>query len=322
MLSPLRFVCANDDHQTFTCITPSNYYIFSVTPFKIHYSKSISEFSIGSAATCSGYRLIAISGLPADPQFDTKCVIIYDHSKEKQDVFYNRFPNHILSMRVSPVFFICAFHDHIEVWQIETCQRLHQISNAVNVHAPIDISSDFRYLSCSGTTPLEVAVCSLLDFNTNQYKAADNQVSLVKFSQNDRYFATTSSAGHAIKVWNPDSGECVAKFKRGNTASVIHSIDFSPTNDFIAVISQNGTLHFFDMRNRKSGGSVSTVRSMHRISLEDTSFTHVAWLTKNRVAVTSLEGKMIVFTIDDGTCQEVAREQVMFYLKLIEMNSS
>ena len=314
MLSPLRYVCLNDDKETFTCIFPTRYDIFSCIPFKIHFSKDFSDISLGLGATCNGYRFIAVSGLPADPIFDTKSVCVFDHSLSNPEIFRDSFSQHILSLKLTPNLLICAFYDHLEIWNMESHQKIHNISSAINVHAPCDISNDFRYLATSGLSNLDLNLCSFLDFNSKQIHAADNPISLVKFSKKDRLLATTSSAGHVVKVWNPENGECYAKFRRGNTASVIHSIDFSPDNNYLAIFSQNGTLHFFDIKKPNN----STVRSIHRISLENLTSCLIAWITNNKIALLSMDGKMILLTIDESNCHEIGRENIHFLNKIIE----
>ena len=316
MLSHLRHLCVNDDKFTFTVVFPSQYHMFQCSPFKLILTKSFNDISLGSCSTCSGTRFIAISGLPADPLFDTKCVRIIDHNQDTT-IFSHSFEQHILSMKITPTILACAFHDHIEIWQITDHQRLHLYRHGINVHAPCDISSDFSYIVHSGTTPTDIAISSLLDLSVRTFHAADNPVSLLKFSKKDKLLATTSSAGHAIKIWDVVSGKCVAKFKRGNTATVIHSMDFSPDNNFVAVFSQNGTLHFFDNRNRTTGGSVPTIRSMHRIALNDMTAAVVSWFQQNKIAVLSMDGNMIVITVDEK-CHEIGREQVQFMQRIFE----
>ena len=317
MISPLRHLCINDDRSSFTVVFPSQYHMFKCSPFSLILTKSFSDISLGSCTTCNGTRFIAISGLPADPTFDTKCVRIYDHNQNDFLIFSHSFEHHILSMKITPTLLICAFHDHLEIWQIAQHQQVHNYKHGINVHAPCDVSNDYKYIVHSGTTPTDIAIGSLLDLSVRIFHAADNPVSLLKFSKTDKLLATTSSAGHAIKIWDPDTGECVAKFKRGNTATVIHSMDFSPDNNFVAVFSQNGTLHFFDNRNRKSGGNVSTVRSMHKIAMADMNSAIVSWFQQNKIAVLSMDGNMIVITIDEN-CHEIGREQVQFMQRIFE----
>lgn len=322
MLCPLRYLSVNDDKMTFTAVFPTQYHMFSYSPFTVHLSRIFDDISLSMATTCCGTRYIAVNGLPADPRFNSKHVKIFDHSKEKDpQIFYHQFEQYVLSMKITPQLLFCAFHDHVEVWDIAEHQKIHHLPNGINVHAPCDVSSDYKFLASAGPTPTELSITSLVDHTQRHISVADNPLSLVRFSKTESLLATTSSSGHAIKIWDPASGEVVAKFKRGIRANVIHSVDFSPDNEFVVVFTQNGTLHFFDNRNRKSGGSVATVRSVHRISLGESQASIVSWVARNKVAILSMDGTMIVLTLDDQ-CHEIGREQILFMRRILEFVST
>ncbi|OHT04256.1 hypothetical protein TRFO_28308 [Tritrichomonas foetus] len=326
MISPLRFIFINDDQETVTCILPTQYTIFSVNPFSLKYSKDNFGFSLGSAATCLGYRFLAFSGLPADPEFDTRQVCIFDHDKkdlkEKENpiIFRQKYEMHILSMRITPELLIVAFHQHIEIWDIKSNQPLQQLPTALNVHAPCDITSDYKLLAVAGGDIYSVSLCLLDDRKARSLRAADDTVSLVKFSHKPGLLAATSADGKIVRVFETSSPNfgCIGKFKRGNTASVIHSIDFSPNNNFLVIVSQNGTLHFFDLRNKPPSASPPTVRSSHKISLGQQAISYILWQTPSQIIVLTMDGQMMCISIDENNCHEVGREHILFMRRLCD----
>lgn len=286
MFSTIRSIFINDDRNTFTCVFPSLYSIFTISPFKVLYSKSLKQNNktIGSVATCSGWRFIALSGLPADPYFDMRSILIRDHSKLPKeafennnnnnnikddvdiDIFSHAFNQNILSFRIAPDFLICGFFNHVEIWQISRSEQISNIKHGINIHAPICNSNDFMMLACTGTTPLELSflhftlkVDNVLDSVNNDdndvqvsisrtIKVADDPITIIKFSPDNQLLALASSTGYNIQILRTDTYTVIAKFKRGRTATVIYSLDFSPNCDFLVTISQKSTLHFFDLR--------------------------------------------------------------------------
>ncbi|OHT00513.1 hypothetical protein TRFO_32741 [Tritrichomonas foetus] len=313
IISTLRSVFINDDKTTFTAVFPSQYNMFTITPFQIILTESMKpkNITIGSAATCCGTRFIAVTGLPADPHFDTRSVLVRDHTLDDRDIFRHAFDQHILALRITPDSLICSFYDHVEIWNLSSSEKVHSIKHAINVHAPLDVSPNFSIMACTGSSPIDLNIFNLKTHESATFRAADNPVSLVSFSENGEYYATTSSAGHAIKVWRTDNNACAAKFKRGTTASVIYSFDFSPSNKFIAILTQNSTLHFFDMR--KIGGSaVLTGRVAHRINIGDQSIAHISWFAETQIAIVTMEGRLINIALDEGNYREVGREQILF----------
>lgn len=318
MISPLRFIFINDDNSSFTCVFPSQYCVFSCNPFELKYSKDNIGISLGSAATCCGYRYIALSGLPADPEFDTRHVCVMDHTLNEPVIFKHQFSQHILSLRVTPQYLVCVFHQHIEIWELDTGEPFFQLTCAVNVYAPCDLSNDYQLLAVSGKEITSFCLCNLTDHQGIHIPAADEAVSLIKFSKKRQFMATTSSDGKMVRVFELESNQCIGKFKRGNTASVIFSIDFSPNNNFMAVISQNGTLHFFDLRNKTPMPSVPTIRSFEKISIGQQLVSYIAWFAPNQIALLSMEGHMFKITIDEHSCKELGREQIMFMRRILE----
>lgn len=287
MFPTIRSIFINDDKNSFTCVFPSLYSIFSINPFKVLYSKSLKpkNITVGSAATCCGWRFLALTGLPADPYFDMRSVLVRDHAKltsvtnenENEnnqgkddciDIFSHAFNQNILSLRITPDFLICGFFNHVEVWQISRSEQIGLIKHGINIHAPLCNSSDFMTFACTGTTPLELSFLqfqlkvdngNFLDSvnSTNNdvqvcinrtVKAADDPITIVKFSQDNQLLALTCTTGYAIQVLRTDTCSVIAKFKRGRTATVIYSMDFSPNCDFLCAITQKSTLHFFDLR--------------------------------------------------------------------------
>ncbi|KAH0790037.1 svp1-like protein 2 [Histomonas meleagridis] len=259
--------------------------------------------------TCCGYRYLAFSGLPADPEFDTRHVCIMDNTLSEPIIFQHKCEEHILSMRVTPDYLLLAFHQHVELWDISGKQLIKSFSTGLNIHAPCDITNDFTVMAFAGEDPMNIRAFFVSEQKMTEFKAADDTVSLMKFSPTGTYLATTSTDGKIVQVFDTKNHICIGKFKRGHMSSVIHSIDFSPNGDFMAIISQNGTLHFFDLRIRKS----STISAFHRITIGALVLSQISWYSPSQIAVMTMKGEMINIAIDPETCHEVGREQKVFY---------
>lgn len=167
MISNPSSVFINDDLVSFTCVFPTQYSILSISPFNVlnTYSLKRKNISIGAAATCCGSRYIAVSGQPADPEFDTRSILVRDHSRlsnpqvindNEIDIFRYAFDQHLLSFRLTPQFLICSFYNHTEVWDIQKSQRFQLIKHSINIHAPLCVSPSFDIITCTGTNPTDL----------------------------------------------------------------------------------------------------------------------------------------------------------------------
>lgn len=312
----------NDNKSTFICsVFPAKIYVFKIDPFEIikniskepNISKELKGVSINSLSSCQGHKFIAFSGLPADPHFDTRSIMVLDTEIENPNIFKHAFQAHILSHRVTPDAVFIAFYDHIEIWNYMGMMKC-SIDTAVNVHAPLDISANFQYAAFAGTHNLDLCHYSILSAQQYQFHAADNPVSIVRFSGDPSFFATTSSAGHTIKIWNASTAECMAKLKRGNTATVIYSFDFSPNNKFVVVLTKDAILHFFAL---KVSSKSPTYRAFHKINLGEVAISQMTWFDNNKIAIVMMDGKLLMLTLDDN-CQEVGRQNIRYMQRIQE----
>lgn len=322
MRSGLRFAYVNDDHKTFTCIFPSHYCVFQCNPVSLVLSRPNLALSLGSATTCSGYRYIAVSGLPADPDFDTRHVAVFDHSSEDRIIFKHKFTQHILSMRITPKILIVAFYSRVDIWDIETKTQLSSMETGVNVRAPVDVSAgDTTCVAFTGRDTSMIAVYKIQNVDIRSVQAADAAVSLIRFSRNGALLASTSANGKVVWIISTADCKCVGKFKRGNTVSVIHSIEFSPCSRFLAIASKNGTIHFFDLSVCKSSSSPPSMRSFHTISLGHAVTAHLAWGEPGVLSVMTMDGQIMNISIDPVECVEVGRQNVKFIRRALEQST-
>jgi WD40 repeat protein len=328
--SPLRHLFFNDDQKTFICLYafPAQYHILSISPFDIVKTQSLRHRTFGGCATARGFEYVALTGLPADPHFDTRSVLVVQHCDPHSDaveLFAHEFEQHILTLRVTPDNVVCGFFDHVEAWAFKGACQVLQLRCAVNVHAPLDVSplsADGRFIVCTGeSNPLDVCIHSLLRHENFQARAADNTVSLLTFSARPQYFASASSAGHTIKIWHTESNQCVIKFKRANTTSVIYSVSFSPTNEFLVVLSRDGFLHFFAMEKAVARGAAPTIRAFHSFTIGDISLAFVSWFAPSQIAIINMDGKLIVISVDERNCREFGREEIVFQQRILEKYS-
>lgn len=313
MISPVRFVCVNDDHKSFTCVLHDKYCVFECSPFQFLLPPTELGLSIGTVATCNGHRFLAVNGLPADPDFDTRNIAVFDHEKEgDRCIFRQEFSEHVLSMKITPAHLAVAFHRHVELWDLESGAKLKEFPTAVNVHAPLDASRDSRFFAFTGQEALSMSILDLSKSQLNNVRAADDTLSIVHFSNDGKLLATASADGKIIRVFDTTTRGCIGKFKRGTTASLIHSIEFSPDNHFMVIVSQSGTLHFFDLQGHAPSNSPPTLRSMQKASVKQNVVSHLIWSETGLLSIVMMDGEMINMSLDERTLKEIGTEQITF----------
>ena len=62
-----------------------------------------------------------------------------------------------------------------------------------------------------------------------------------------RLFATTSTRGTLVRVWDSASGKLVKEFRRGTDKADIYGVAFRPDEQELCVWSDKGTVHVFTL---------------------------------------------------------------------------
>jgi WD40 repeat protein len=223
-------------------------------------------------------------------------------------------------MRLTPAVLIVVFHQHVEIWDIPNGTPRQKLETAVNVYAPCAVSNDFALMAVAGKDQLSLAVATPSGSDLRPLRAADDTVSMTHFSRDGKFLAAVSIDGRMVRVFETQNLLCIGRFKRGNTTTMIHSVDFSPKGDFFAIISQNGTIHFFDLRNKPPTKSPPTIPACQKISVGQSCVGHLMWGEPGllSVMIQNAEGQLLNIAIDEQNCREVGREQILVVRRVQE----
>ena len=310
MFSPIRSLCFNDDRQTFTIVLPSQYKIFRCDPFGPIFSRDCEELSLGGAATCNGYRLIALTGSPSPAPFNSKSIRVFDH-QNGQVTFDHQFPDHVLTMALSTDTVVCAMHCKIEVWNTRMNNCVYSFTTGLNVHVPLCLSKDARSLLTAGDRANQVSFYRNMgaDLRHNTFVAEDSPVSLVKFSDNYQYFATAAFKGATIRIWEYFSTNCVGILARDDREDIIQTMDFSPNSQFFACCNKDGIVKVFNITRKSNNPSRPMIPACSCKLSDGVHMPRICWLSNELIGVITLEGESYRLTFT-GTSLE--KEEASF----------
>ncbi|OHS95948.1 hypothetical protein TRFO_37918 [Tritrichomonas foetus] len=307
MISPIRSLCFNDDRQTFTIILPSQYRIFRCDPFGMIFTRECDDLSLGCAATYNGYRYIALAGSPSSQAFNSKSVRIFDH-QTGQTTFEHVFQEHILNIALGSGIIVCCMHLKVEIWNINENAILHKFENGLNVHIPLALSRDSSNVLMAGATMKRVSLHKNVlptsgSLKTYSFVADEAAVSLIRFSDNGNYFATAAFNGNCIRIWDCSNLCTVAVLDRGPKDDIIQTMDFSPSDDFFASCSKDGTIRIFDIR-RKVPNATKKMSPACSTNLEQQLYMpRICWLNSMIIGITTLEGDYYKFTFNGSSIE-------------------
>lgn len=302
MISPIRSLCFNDDHETFTIVLPSQYRVFRCDPFGMILGREMEEYSLGQVATYDGYRFLALTGSPSPPDFNSKCIKIFDHSTG-QICFEHQFNDHILSMKLGDGIVVINTHCRIEIWNTNTKELYNSFEIGLNVHCPIAINPESRVIICSGQDDKKVSICTnIRDRNINRKNCVVEEkgisISLVAYNRSGSLFAVATFGGEKIYIFDSLMVNCITTLDRGNSGDIIQTVDFSPNDNYLASCSKDGEVRIFDVRKTTRGASLLQA-PIAKTKLSSVTMPRICWMKNEIIGVTSLEGDFYKLTLKD-----------------------
>lgn len=109
-------------------------------------------------------------------------------------------------------------------------------------------------MACPGLNKGQVRV-ELYDLGTTKFISAhDSELASLQLTLDGTQLATASEKGTLIRVYDTAKATLLHEFRRGADRAQIYSIAFAPTNDFLAVTSDKGTVHVYSVPAKASIG--------------------------------------------------------------------
>lgn len=82
-----------------------------------------------------------------------------------------------------------------------------------------------------------------------EFKAHQNKIKFMAINKQETLLATASERGTIIRIFDITKGTKLYEFRRGTSGTNIQYISFSDDSQFLAVISDRGTIHIYNLKN-------------------------------------------------------------------------
>ena len=290
MISPIRNLCFNDDHQTFTVVLPSQYRIFRCDPFGMIFSRELEDLSLFNVATFSGYRFLALTGSLSPPLFNSKCIRIFDH-QTGEITFNHTFEDHILTLKLGDGIVVINMYMKIQIWNTNTQTMLQNIPIGHNVHCPLSLSPDSNFLLCSGDTDMKVNFCSHIrdNFTKKQVKIEYfGAISLLQFAHDNKTFAETTFSGDSLGIFNSQTLSCFITLDKQSEGDIVQTLDFSPNLEYVATCSKDAIVRIYEIKQKT--GMLNAIPPIVKATLPSVTMPRLSWMTDESIGVISLDG--------------------------------
>lgn len=146
------------------------------------------------------------------------------------------------------------------VYNLEDLRHVYSQDTAPNPEGLLALSPspDSAVLALPGMSMGQVRVQKLDTQRTLMIAAHSSPLSAITLSSTGKVLATASEKGTVIRTFSTADGSKLREFRRGSDPAIIYSLALSKGDqpDWLAVTSDKGTLHVFDISGR--GGTNAT----------------------------------------------------------------
>lgn len=239
------------------------------------------KFQIDSGANVAemlfSTSLVAIVGVGNKPTTSPRRLRILN-TKKKSNICELTFPTAVLSIKLNRKRLVVVLVDQIYIYDISCMKLLHTIETSPNNNALCDLSStDDSILIYPAPGPNVASPFSVNDNNNNNstnkgatsdgthevgtvvlfdalnvaplniIKAHKTDLASISLNSNGTLFATASTKGTIIRIFNTMTGNKVNEFRRGSYSALIHRLTFNLNSSLIVATSDTETVHIFKL---------------------------------------------------------------------------
>ncbi|XP_061338023.1 autophagy-related protein 18a-like [Gastrolobium bilobum] len=240
----------NQDSGCFAAGTDGGFRIYNCDPFREIFRRDFGPGGgVGLVHMLFRCNILAFVGGGSDPRYPVNKVMIWD-DHQSRCIGELSFRSEVKGVRLRRDRIVVVLAHKIFVYNFADLKVLHQIETIANPKGLCDVShvSGNMVLVCPGLQKGQVRVEHYASKRTKFITAHDSRIACFALSQDGRLLATASSKGTLIRVFNTLDGSLLQEVRRGADRAEIYSLAFSHPAQWLAVSSDKGTVHVFNLK--------------------------------------------------------------------------
>ncbi|KAF7817912.1 autophagy-related protein 18a [Senna tora] len=240
----------NQDSGCFATGTNYGFRIFNCDPFRELFRRDFGPGGgIGLVEMLFRCNILAFVGGGTDPLYPINKVMIWD-DHQSRCIGELSFRSEVKGVRLRRDRIVVVLMHKILVYNFDDLKVLHQIETYANPKGLCEVShvSGTMVLVCPGLQKGQVRIEHYASKRTKFIMAHDSRIACFALTQDGRLLATASSKGTLVRVFNTTDGSLLQEVRRGADRAEIQSLAFSATAQWLAVSSDKGTVHVFNLK--------------------------------------------------------------------------
>ncbi|KAB1203063.1 Autophagy-related protein 18a [Morella rubra] len=247
----------NQDQGCFAVGTDRGFRIFNCDPFREIFRRDFEDGGISGVEMLFRCNILALVGGGPHPQYPPSKVMIWD-DHQGRCIGELSFRSDVRSVRLRRDRIVVVLEQKVYVYNFADLKLLHQIETIANPKGLCAVSqlAGSLVLVCPGLQKGQVRVEHYASKRTKFIMAHDSRIACFALTPDGQLLATSSSKGTLVRIFNTVDGTLLQEVRRGADRAEIYSLAFSSTAQWLAVSSDKGTVHVFNLKvNPGSPGS-------------------------------------------------------------------
>lgn len=247
-----HYLSFNQDGSCLACSTEDGFAVYTLptssSPLKLRFARNIGG-SVGGITLYYRTNLLVCWG---GKKYPCNRVVIWDDLQGKS-VFELQYASEVRNVLMSRDRIVVVLNKSVECYAInEDFRQLRYLEQIPTLDNPLGICaiqthSNFPFVLVAPGEEVGTITIRGDGLPGKTVKAHYHPIQHVALSPNGSYVATASQRGTMIRVFNVETGEKLYEFRRGIDGATIHSIVFDPETRYLAVSSDHGTVHIFEL---------------------------------------------------------------------------
>ncbi|KAG6647822.1 hypothetical protein CIPAW_07G104800 [Carya illinoinensis] len=248
-LPTLLHLSFNQDQGCFAVGTDYGFRIFNCDPFREIFRRDFDDGGISGVEMLFRCNILALVGGGPHPQYPPSKVMIWD-DHQGRCIGELSFRSDVRSVRLRRDRIVVVLEQKVYVYNFADLKLLHQIETISNPKGLCSVSqlATSLVLVCPGLQKGQVRVEHYASKRTKFIMAHDSRIACFALTPDGQLLATASSKGTLVRVFNSIDGTLLQEVRRGADRAEIYSLAFSSTAQWLAVSSDKGTVHVFNLK--------------------------------------------------------------------------
>uniref|UniRef100_A0ACD5WIS0 Uncharacterized protein n=1 Tax=Avena sativa TaxID=4498 RepID=A0ACD5WIS0_AVESA len=270
----LLHISFNQDYGCFAAGTKSGFRIFNCDPFREIFRRDLGPTAslptsqpfplpphdaipvgggggggVGVVEMLFRCNILALVGGGDAPHYPPNKVMIWD-DHQSRCIGELSFKSPVRGVRLRRDRIVVVLDTKVYVYNFADLKLVHHIETAPNPKGLCAVSQQpgSIVLVCPGAQKGQIRVEHYGARKTKFINAHSSRVACFALSQDGRLIATASTKGTLVRIFNAAEGNLLQEVRRGADRAEIYSLAFSNNLQYLAVSSDKGTIHVFNLK--------------------------------------------------------------------------